>query len=78
MRERLVCVAGRVLQVVGRDGEMVDRAEGGRPLVLVGEQCVKAAFAVGAVIVDGAALLTALSQMAGPSTRGIRGASHEQ
>jgi hypothetical protein len=62
MRERLERVAGRVLEIVRRDGQMVDRAERGRPLVFVGEQRVKTTLAVGAVVVRGAALVTVSGQ----------------
>src|SRR5689334_9330215 len=62
MGERLVRVARRMLEVVRRDGQMVDRAECGRPLVFVGEQRVKTTLAVGAVIVRGAALVTVSGQ----------------
>jgi hypothetical protein len=41
---------------------MVDRAERRWPFVLVGEEGVEAALAIGAVVVNGAALVTVLGQ----------------
>lgn len=63
MRERFVRVARGVLEVVGRDREMMDGAECGRPFVLIGKQRVEAALTIGAILEDGAAVVAALGQM---------------
>jgi hypothetical protein len=61
MRQRLVRVAGRVLEIVGRDGQMMNRAERRRPFVLEREERVKATLAVSAIVIDGTALITSTS-----------------
>ena len=69
MRQGLVCVAGGVLEIIRRDGEMMNRAERGRSLVLIRQERVKAALAVGAVVMSGAALIAPLGQVAMSSRR---------
>lgn len=63
MCQGLVRVPGRVLEIIRRDGEMMDRAERGRSLILIRQERVKAALAVGAVVMSGAALIAPLGQM---------------
>src|SRR4029079_4295740 len=62
VRQRLVRVACRVLEIVRRDRQMMHGAERCGPLVLIREQRMKATQAVAAVIESGAALLTTSGQ----------------